>query len=112
MRYEMHLNKQPFNQIVDGRKAIEVRLNDSKRKILNIGDEILFISRESEDKTVLKTIVDLRLYPSFAEMANNEDCVACGFDKGYSAQEVVDCYHTFYTVEEEQKFGVLAIELN
>ena len=52
------------------------------------------------------------MYPSFAEMANNEDCVACGFDKGYSAQEVVDCYHTFYTAEEEQKFGVVVIVLN
>ena len=112
MRYEMHLNKVPFNQIVEGRKTIEVRLNDSKRKILNIGDEILFISRECEDKTILKTITDLRVYPSFAEMANNEDCVACGFDKGYSAQEVVDCYHTFYTAQDEQKFGVLAIQLN
>ncbi len=112
MRYEMHLNKIPFNQIVEGRKSIEVRLNDSKRKALNIGDEILFVSRENEDKTILKTVVDLRLYPNFAEMANNEDCVACGFDKGYSAQEVVDCYHAFYTAEEEQKFGVVAIELN
>lgn len=111
MRYEMHLNLQPFNQIVEGRKTIEVRLNDSKRKVLNIGDEILFINRENRDKTVLKTIIDLRLYPTFAEMANNEDCVACGFNKGYTAQEVVDCYYTFYNKEDENKFGVVAIEL-
>ena len=42
MRYEMRLNKLPFGQIVDGKKTIEVRLNDAKRKLLAVGDEILF----------------------------------------------------------------------
>ena len=71
MRYEMRLNKLPFGQIVDGKKTIEVRLNDAKRKLLAVGDEILFSNRDNPNQTIIKTIKDLRLYNSFAEMANN-----------------------------------------
>lgn len=112
MRYEMRLNKLPFEQMVEGKKSVEVRLNDAKRKLIAVGDEILFSNRDNPNQTIVKRVVDLRLYNSFAEMANNENCVLAGFDKGYTVQEVVDCYHTYYSPEEEQKFGVLVIELN
>ena len=111
MRYEMRLNKVPFEQVLEGKKTVEVRLNDAKRKLLCIGDEILFSNRENSNQTIVKKVVDLRLYNSFIEMANNENCVLAGFDKGYSTQDVVDCYHTFYTPEDELAFGVLAIQL-
>ena len=111
MRYEMRLNNLPFEQMADGKKTVEVRLNDAKRKLIAVGDEILFSNRANPNQTIVKTVVDLRLYNSFAEMANNENCVHAGFNKGYTVQEVVDCYHAFYTTEDEQQFGVLAIEL-
>lgn len=112
MRYEMRLNKLPFEQMLEGKKTVEVRLNDSKRKLIVIGDEILFINRDNQNQTIIKKVVDLRLYSSFAEMANNENCVLAGFNKGYTTDEVINCYHTFYSPSEEHQFGVLAIELN
>ena len=111
MRYEMRLNKLPFEQVLEGKKTIEIRLNDAKRKLISVGDEILFSNRDNANQTIVKKVVDLRLYNSFAEMANNENCVLAGFNKGYSVDEVVDCYHTYYTPQEEQQFGVLVIEL-
>ena len=111
MRYEMRLNKLPFEQIVEGKKTIEVRLNDAKRKLLAISDEILFTNRDNANQTIVKKVADLRLYNSFAEMAKNENCVLAGFEKGYTAQSVIYTYHTYYSPEEEQKFGVLVIEL-
>ena len=112
MRYEMRLNKLPFEQVVEGKKTIEVRLNDAKRKLLLVGDEILFINRDNTNQTIVKKVVGLRLYNSFIEMANNENCVLAGFNSGYTTEDVVACYHTFYSPEEEKQFGVLAIELN
>ncbi len=112
MRYEMRLNKLPFEQMVEGKKSLEVRLNDAKRKLIAKGDEILFVNRDNPNQTIIKKVVDLRLYSSFAEMANNENCVLAGFDKGYTVQSVIYTYHTYYAPEEEQKFGVLVIELN
>jgi len=112
MRYEMRLNKLPFEQMFEGKKTIEVRLNDAKRKLILVGDEILFTNRDNPNQTLVKKVVDLRLYNSFIDMANNENCVLAGFSKGYTVAEVVDCYHTFYSLEEEKQFGVLVIELD
>ena len=61
MRYEMRLNKLPFEQIVDGKKTIEVRLNDAKRKLIAVGDEILFSNRDNPNQTVVKKVVDFFL---------------------------------------------------
>ncbi|MBQ7798105.1 MAG: ASCH domain-containing protein [Clostridia bacterium] len=112
MRYQMRLKEIPFVQMLEGKKTLEIRVNDAKRKLIAIDDEILFINRDNPNQTLVKKVVDLRLYNSFADMANNENCILAGFDKGYTAQEVVDCYHNYYSLEEEQQFGVLAIELN
>ena len=112
MRYEMRLNKLPFEQMLEGKKSIEVRLNDVKRKLIAVGDEILFVNRDNPNQTIVKKVVDLRAYATFTEMANNENCVMAGFNKGYTVEEVVNCYHTYYSQDEEQQFGVLAIELN
>lgn len=111
MRYEMKLNNLPFEQISANKKTIEIRLNDAKRQLLRIGDEILFINREKPVKTIIKVVKDLRLYKTFNEMAMNEDCVLAGFDNNYTIQEVVDCYYSYYSAEEEKQFGVIAIEL-
>ncbi len=107
----MHLNELPFNQIVSGEKTLEIRLNDSKRQLLKVGDEILFFNRKNENQTILKTIIALRHYSSFVEFALNEDTTTAGFDKSYNTQDVVDAYHKYYTPQEEQQFGVLVIEL-
>lgn len=111
MRYDMHLNEAPFNSIVAGNKTLEVRLNDSKRQLLQIGDEILFTNRNNENQTVLKTIKSLRKYDSFKDFAINEDCTMAGFDANYNTQDVVDAYRKYYSQEDENKFGVLVIEI-
>ena len=37
MKHEMRLHDDPFNKIKQGTKKIEIRLNDEKRKSINIG---------------------------------------------------------------------------
>lgn len=111
MRFEMHLNDLPFNQILSGEKTLEVRLNDSKRQLLQTGDEILFLSTSNENKTILKSVIALRKYDSFAEMALVEDSTSLGFGKDSSIQDIVDTYRKYYSPDEEKKFGILLIEL-
>ena len=47
MKHEMHLDKVYFNMIKDGIKHIEYRLNDEKRRKINIGDVIVFENRSN-----------------------------------------------------------------
>lgn len=42
MEHIMNLNKQPFDMIKKGRKNIELRLFDEKRRKIQIGDYIVF----------------------------------------------------------------------
>lgn len=40
MKHNMNLNNRPFESIKEGTKTIELRLNDEKRSLLKVGDEI------------------------------------------------------------------------
>ena len=42
MIHNMKLNEKPFNNIKNGTKTVEYRLFDEKRKLLNVGDNIVF----------------------------------------------------------------------
>ena len=42
MKYIMKLNPKYFEYMKNGTKRVEVRLNDEKRRCIQIGDEIIF----------------------------------------------------------------------
>ena len=50
MKYNMNLNNRPFKSIKEGTKTIELRLNDEKRSLLKVGDEIEFTNRDTNEK--------------------------------------------------------------
>lgn len=43
MVHEMKLQPEYYNYILKGTKRIEIRLNDEKRKIINLNDKIKFL---------------------------------------------------------------------
>ena len=43
MVHYMRLNPKPFEKIASGRKTCELRLNDEKRKLISVGDTIIFV---------------------------------------------------------------------
>lgn len=48
----MNLTPLPMQQIRDGRKTIELRLYDEKRKLISVGDTIKFINTEDSNDTL------------------------------------------------------------
>ena len=68
----MNLNSEPFELIKNGSKTIELRLNDEKRRLLNVGDEILFTNRDTNEK-LLTDIIELHKYDSFESLYKNFD---------------------------------------
>lgn len=110
MIHEMKLREIYFNMIKDGSKIYEVRLNDEKRQLIDVGDVIIF-RKEPELKEELQTIVeDLVYFKSFEELTNTLPLNKVGFETE-TKQAVQDVYHNFYSQEEEQKFGVVAIKI-
>ncbi|MCA9488011.1 MAG: ASCH domain-containing protein [Nanoarchaeota archaeon] len=102
----MHLNKDPFDRVKKGLKKIEGRLNDSKRQRINVGDEIIFVSREDNEE--LKTVVtDLKKFENFEEMFDKTD-ITLWATKAVKKEEFVNSF-PYYASEEIKENGVLAI---
>ena len=110
MIHEMKLKAVYFNKIKNGSKVYEIRLNDEKRKIINVGDIIIF-KKEPELTETLQTVVkDLVYFKSFKEMVDTLPLEKIGFEN-LSKDEVESIYHGFYSSENELKYGVVAIKV-
>ncbi len=108
MTHKMNLNSDQFKRIKIGTKTIELRLFDEKRRLLKIGDLIEFT-----DWTTLETIVvevrQLYIYPNFEELYMHFDRVSMGYDE----EDIADPtdMEKYYSKEEQDKYGVVGIEI-
>lgn len=106
--HEMRLNDKPFISIKNGTKVIEIRLNDEKRRKIKINDIIEFSNLTTNEKLKVK-VIDLYRYDNFDILFNS-------FDKkklGYKDNEIANPSDMlkYYSKDEENKWGVLAIEI-
>ena len=118
--FEMHLKDEPYDKLLTGLKKYELRLYDEKRQNLKEGDVIRFtrLGSDSEDNSFYTIIRDLKKYPSFSALYDaahdKEDDITmyrCGFPKNITKQGFINRMETYYTEEEQDKYGVVAIEL-
>ena len=108
--YNMKLLPQYFNYIKNGTKRLELRLNDEKRKDLEINDIIIF-EKLSDDIEYLNTKVKkIYKYNNFKDLVNDFDIELIA-DKSIRKDELLKILNEIYTVEEQNKYGVLAIEI-
>ncbi len=108
MIHKMNLAQSPFQKIVSGKKTVEMRLYDEKRSKINIGDIIEFENIETRQK-IKCTVTGLVRFKDFYALYSY-------FDKtviGYSADERANAedMHAYYSSEQIEKYGVLAIEI-
>jgi ASC-1-like (ASCH) protein len=104
----MGLYGEYFQAIKEGKKKVEVRLNDEKRKEIKVGDTIEFIKIPELDETLKVEVTELREYDTFQSMY--EDIPFEDFDcKGWTIKEMVEGTYEIYTPEQEKKWGTLAI---
>ncbi|MCM1506294.1 MAG: ASCH domain-containing protein [Ruminococcus flavefaciens] len=108
MIHRMHLKNEPFQKISDGRKTVELRLNDEKRKQIKTGDYIEFSHLDSPDEKLTVEVIALHHFDSFrqlyAEIPKEK--------MGYKPEEIPDPDHMddFYPREKQEQYGVLGIE--
>lgn len=99
--------KEPYlNFIKLGKKTIEGRLNKGKFKQIKVGD-VLILSDGSKMEFV---VIGKRSYSSFSEMLIKENIKNVIPDKN-DLEEAIQVYYKFYTPEQENKLGVVAIEI-
>lgn len=111
MVHNMKLQAEPFRKIKDGSKTIELRLLDEKRKLLKIGDIIEFLNLENKTEKIRVEILALHKFESFKHLYNVLPLEKCGYDSEELCSADSKDMELYYSVEEQQKHGVLGIEI-
>lgn len=108
--HHMKLHAAPFAMIKSGEKTIELRLYDEKRQKIKEGDVITF-TNTSTGEQLHKTVKKLHRFASFEELYQNLPLLQCG----YTAEDVDTAHPSdmeqYYSAEEQEKYGVVGIEL-
>ena len=108
---KMHLADEPFSQIYNGTKTVEVRLFDEKRKSIRIGDTIIFSRCESTGDLIRTQVVALHSASSFEKLFSTVEMREKAGFKNMTADAAIEIMHRFYTKEQEREYGVLGIEI-
>lgn len=104
----MKLQPGPFDLIKTGRKTIEIRLFDEKRKALRVGDIIVFSRLPDLGQKLSVKVVNLLTFKTFQALLDAYPVERFGvLEKG----ALLSSLYTFYTPDEEAQFGVVAIEV-
>lgn len=106
MIHKMRLVDFAFTAMKNKEKDIEVRLNDEKRQLINIGDIIEF--EQVDTKEILKVeVINLHKFNTFKELFETFDYKRIGIKEN----EDYTIVNNFYTKEEQEKYEALGIEV-
>lgn len=107
---DMRLADEPFEKIWREEKTVEIRLNDEKRREINVGDKIFFHLLSKEDSIIIATVTALHRFDTFQQLFSSALFSKIG-SGDMSADEAAQRMYQYYTAEQEQKYGVLGIEI-
>ena len=106
----MKLHLQPFEMIKNGDKIYELRLYDEKRRQINLYDTIVFTNKNGEELKV--KVIGLHKFSSFKELYQALPLEKCGYLKEELATASYTDMLEYYSISEQEKYGVLAIEIS
>ena len=108
VRHEMRLRPKPFAMIASGAKTYELRLHDEKRRLIHVGDEILFTCT-ADDRKVLTRVTELRPFADFAALYASLPLMRCGYTPENVHRADPRDMEAYYPPEKQACCGVLAI---
>ena len=109
MEMIVHLHPEVFEIVLQGDKDVEVRVNDEKRRNLNVGDTLVFLKRDNEEEKLIAKVTNLVYFNSFLEITNYYDMKRIYLEET-TKDEYINLMKKFYSDEEVKEYGVVAIE--
>lgn len=107
MLHYMKLRTKSFEQLKSGDKQYEIRLNDVKRQKLREGDEIEFSKLPELKEKMTVRVLGLEKYNRFEDAF---EALKYHY-ANWMPQEWVDAMREYYSQEDEEAYGVLAIRI-
>ena len=108
-RYKNHRTEPYFSYVKNGTKRVEGRLKKGLYAELKEGDQIL-VQNNDESDSVLVSVTAVRTYRDFHEMLTKETLTQV-LPNATSIEHGIKLYEQFYSVTDQEKYGVLAIEV-
>ena len=110
--HRMRLNPDAFAAMDAGRKTVELRLYDEKRRRIQAGDVIRFESTDDESDVLYAQVTGMRFFASFDELYAALPLAACGYTEAEIKTASPRDMDAYYSPEEQAKWGVVGIELS
>lgn len=111
MEFSMKINPNPYQMIKEGRKTIELRLYDEKRRAISTGDIIRFQNIEASEEELHAQVVELYRFDSFKDLYDNLPLLECGYTEDNVKDASPEDMNKYYTCEEQAKYGVVGIRI-
>ena len=111
MTHYMNLQERPYHMIASSKKIFELRLLDEKRKMIGIGDTIIFKNAEDDNATLMCVVRNLHVFASFEELYRALPLDQCGYLPEEIAYASAKDMEQYYTVQEQAQYGVIGIEI-
>ena len=111
MEHTMKLFPSSFEMIKNGKKTIELRLYDEKRRTIQKGDRICFVNSKDSTQVLRVEVVNLFIYDSFDVLYRELSLLECGYteqDIETASPRDMDIY---YTKEQQDKYRVVGIQI-
>ncbi len=112
MEHIMKLNPSPFKKIQEGKKTIELRLYDEKRRLISAGDTICFVNTQDAGCTLYVTVEDIYRFGTFEELYANLPLSECGYTEENVAEASPSDMEAYYPKEKQAKYGVVGIKMS
>ena len=110
MKHYMNLHPQPFSMIACGAKTIELRLLDEKRKLICVGDTLVFKNAQNAD-TLSCTVKKLHVFADFEQLYASLPLDKCGYLPNELEAASAKDMQAYYSPEEQKQYGVVGIEI-
>ena len=111
MIHKMNLHPGPFAFIQSGRKTIELRLYDEKRRLIQVGDTLVFTNADDAAKTCTTVVKALHIFPDFASLYAALPMEQCGYLPDEVATASPADMNIYYSAERQAQHGVVGIEI-
>ena len=108
----MKLQHEPFRMMELGKKTIELRLWDEKRRRLRVGDVIRFEDVTDETEVLYVQVEELRVFPDFARLYAELPLLSCGYTEENVASASPSDMDAYYSPEQQARWGVVGIRIS
>ena len=109
MLHLMKLDPSPFQKIKKGEKTIELRLFDTKRQKIYVGDMVRFECNSTEALTA--KVKALHVFQNFEQLYAALPLTQCGYTEADAAHASPEDMLAYYSGDQIETYGVVGIEL-